>query len=313
MKLWTHFFLASLLAALLMACSDGSTDNDNDNNVQPGDGQTYSDTFFKVVEENAPNNVIVGTTDLSLSDGQLSGTLNVYDDSADFSGDTGQLSGTLQEGSTQGDKQSYTADLTLDFENAPDYTVSGQVYTVDRGDEQVIFTEQPLTLSKDGSSVGKFILAEDDDGDDNGDDGDNGGENPQPGTPPSDRQTYDDTFFKTVEVNAPYNVVVGEGDLTLSGGQLSGSLNAYDNSGDFPNATGTLSGTLQAGNTEGNKQSYTADLTLDFDGDAPDYTASGQVYTVDRGDEQVIFTQDPMELDKDGSRVGKFILAEDDD
>ena len=305
MKLWTHFFLASLLAALLMACSDGSTDNDN--NVQPDDGQTYSDTFFKVVEEDAPNNVIVGTVDLSLSDGQLSGTLNVYDDSEDFSGDTGQLSGTLEAGSAQGDKQGYTADLTLDFESAPDYTVSGQVYTVDRGDEQVVFTEQPLTLSKDGSSVGKFILAEDDG------DSDSGGENPQPGTPPSDGQTYDDTFFKTVEVNAPYNVIVGEGDLTLSDGQLSGTLNAYDDSGDFPNATGTLSGTLQAGQTEGDKQSYTTDLTLDFDGDAPDYTASGQVYTVDRGDEQVIFTQDPMELDKDGSRVGKFILAEDDD
>ena len=308
-KFWTRLLLASLLALLLMACSDGSTD-DTDNVVQPDGEQTFDDTFFKVVEEESPNNVIVGTTDLTLSDGQLSGTLGVYDDSADFSGDTGQLSGTLQEGSTQGDKQSYTADLTLDFENAPDYTVSGQVYTVDRGDEQVIFTEQPLTLSKDGSSVGKFILAEDDD---NGDDGDNGGENPQPGTPPSNGQTYDDTFFKTVEINAPYNVIVGEGDLTLSDGQLSGTLNAYDDSGDFSSATGTLSGTLQAGNTEGNKQSYTADLTLDFDGDAPDYTASGQVYTVDRGDEQVIFTQDPMELDKDGSRVGKFILAEQDD
>lgn len=165
MNLLPRLILASLLAALLMACSDGSADNGSDNGQpdQPSAEQTYNDTFFKVVEEESPNSVIVGTTDLTLSDGQLSGTLNAYDDSEDFSGDTGQLSGTLQEGSMQGDKQSYTADLTLDFENAPDYTASGRVYTVDRGGEGVIFTEEPLQLSKDGSSVGKFILAEDDD------------------------------------------------------------------------------------------------------------------------------------------------------
>ena len=158
MKNWNYLISASLIVTLLMACSDGSTDN----NIQLDNGQTYSDTFFKVIEEDAPNNVIVGTSDLTLSSGQLSGTLDVYDNSEDFLGATGTLSGTLQKGSSQGEKQSYTANLTLDFENAPDYTVSGEVYTVERDGEAVIFTEEPLALSKDGSRIGKFILAEQD-------------------------------------------------------------------------------------------------------------------------------------------------------
>ena len=306
----TRLVVTSLLAFSLVACGQNSTDNDGDNGGRPsnGAGAEYTDVFFKTVEVQSPNTVIVGTGDLTLSNGNFSGDLTAYGDSKNFPNDTGSISGTYQEVGTQGDKQVYTADLTIDFDNGPDYTASGRFYTV----AGQLFTEQPMVLSENGSQVGKFILAQDDN-DDGGDDGDDGGNTPQPGNPVGDGN-YSDTFFKTVEVVAPYNVIVGEGNLTLGGGQLSGSLQAYDDSGDFPNATGSISGTLQAGQADGARQSYTADLTIDFDGDVPDYTASGRVYTVNNsGEDAELFTEQPMVLSKDGSQVGKFILAEQDD
>lgn len=147
--------LISLLALILMACGQNPVNDGNDN---PGTGTAYTDVFFKTVEIDAPYNVIVGTTNLTLADGQASGALTAYPDSANFPNDTGTLSGTYQEGAPQGDKQSYTVDLALDFSSAPDYTASGTLYTV----AGKIFSEQPLVLNKDGSSVGKFILAEQD-------------------------------------------------------------------------------------------------------------------------------------------------------
>ena len=307
MKTFTRLMLAGLIALFLAACGQdagngGDGTGGDGTGGQPGNEAEYEGVFFKVVEEDEPHNVIVGTTDLTLSNGQVSGTLTAYSDSEDFPNDTGSISGTYQEAGMQGDKQVYTADLQLNFDSAPDYTASSRFYTV----AGKIFTEDPMALSKDGTRVGKFILAEDDDnGDDNGD-------NPQPGNPSGDGQ-YDDTFFKTVEEVAPNTVIVGTGDLTLSNGQLSGTLTAYGDSEDFPNATGNLSGTVTAGQTYGEKQSYTADLQIDFDGDAPDYTASGRVYTVNRTDEGAkIFTEQPMVLSKDGAQVGKFILAEQD-
>ena len=93
---------------------------------------------------------------MTLSNGQVSGKLSAYPDSESFPNDTGTLSGTYQEGAPQGDKQSYTVNLTMDFGSAPDYTASGTLYTV----AGKIFSEQPLVLGENGSSVGKFILAE---------------------------------------------------------------------------------------------------------------------------------------------------------
>ena len=162
----TRLASIGLVALLLMACGQTPANNGNDNpndpgnnpGTQPGTGTEYTDVFFKTVETDAPYNVIVGTTSLSFSDGQVSGELSAYPDSASFPNDTGTLSGTYQDGAPQGDKQSYTANLTLDFENAPDYTASGSVYTV----AGKIFSEQPLELNKGGSRVGKFILAEQD-------------------------------------------------------------------------------------------------------------------------------------------------------
>ena len=161
----TRLASIGLVALLLMACGQTPANNGGDNpGTQPGNPSNpgteteYTDVFFKTVETDAPYNVIVGTADLTLADGQVSGELSAYPDSESFPNDTGTLSGTYQDGAPQGDKQSYTANLTLDFENAPDYTASGSVYTV----AGKIFSEQPLELSKGGSRVGKFVLAEQD-------------------------------------------------------------------------------------------------------------------------------------------------------
>ena len=167
MKTFTRLMLAGLITLFLVACGqdagNGGGNGNDGTGGQPGNEAEYEGVFFKVVEEDEPHNVIVGTADLTLSNGQVSGTLTAYGDSEDFPNDTGSISGTYQEAGMQGDKQVYTADLQLDFSSAPDYTASGRFYTVDGADEGAkIFTEEPMVLSKDGSQVGKFILAEQD-------------------------------------------------------------------------------------------------------------------------------------------------------
>ena len=181
MKTTTRLMLVSLVTLFLVAYGHESIDNGG----QPGDGTTYTDVFFKTVEERASNTVVVGDADLTLSNGQLSGTLQAY--SGNFPNDTGSISGTYRAAGTQGDKQVYTADLQIDFSSAPDYTASGRFYTV----AGKVFTEEPMVLSKNGSQVGEFILDENDNGDNGDEDYDNNDAdsnvddnvNPQPGLP----------------------------------------------------------------------------------------------------------------------------------
>lgn len=74
------------------------------------EGTTYTGVFFKTIEEQSSNTVVVDKGELTLADdGQVGGTLTAYPDSKDFPDDTLTISGTHEEGAMQGNKQSHAA------------------------------------------------------------------------------------------------------------------------------------------------------------------------------------------------------------
>lgn len=145
-------------AATMEATLEPTMEAETTPEASGGSEMAYDRVFFKIIEQRAPRNIIIGTMSLTLMEGEGMGTATVYPNSRSFAGDTGTVTITFQEGPPQGDKQSYTATVEIDFEDAPDYTATGTFYTV----AGKLFTEQPMMLSSNGAQAGKLILSEND-------------------------------------------------------------------------------------------------------------------------------------------------------